>query len=340
MQNNLSFDNFKLLTLDEMLISLDRLTRFKHPDISYPRVFRDIIHKSSLSSHLSDKQIDELPADLIKKYVKKVWLSSLKQFSQGSDYDALSHKILVKIPEFCFKITSEYTKELIKTPLYCADILLNCDDKKLPKNLRIVKYTLLEVINGKNYCDDLILEVSQKKKLLFPIKKLVIVEGITEDILLPSFADFISLSLSERGIFIFSAGGKTKIPSLYAQFKDELKIPMIVVFDNDANDLSDDLKPHLRNSDKIILNPKGEFEDLLSLNLIKRTLNSTNYNSEKSTFSELRSEGSMCKCLEEYYRRRNLGEFKKAQFAKLLSENIKYPADVSQDIRNLIDELI
>ena len=48
----------------------------------------------------------------------------------------------------------------------------------------------------------------------------------------------------------------------------------------------------------------------------------------------------MCANLEEYYRTRNLGEFKKAQFAKLLSENIKYQTDVSQDIRNLIDELL
>ena len=321
-----------------MLISIDRLTRFKHPDIAYPRVFRDIIHKTFLSSRLSDKAIDELPPEEIKKYVKKVWHSSLKQFVNPSEYDDLSHRILTKIPEFCFKITSPYTKELMKTPLYCAELLFTIDE--LPKNLRIIKYTLLNVKDGASYSDDLIFKVRREKKLLFPLQKLVIVEGITEDILLPAFADYIGKSLSERGIFIFSAGGKTKIPSLYAQFKDELKIPIVVVFDNDANDLSDNLRPYLRSSDKIIVNSKGEFEDLLSLSLIRRTLNNTYYNSEKSTFSELRSDDSMCKNLEEYYRSRNLGEFKKAQFSKLLVSNVKYDTDVSVDIRKLIENMI
>ena len=321
-----------------MLISIDRLTRFKHPDISYPRVFRDIIRKAS--SHLSDKFIDELPPDVLRKHVKKVWSASYKQFFEDSEFDDLSHKILTKIPHFSFNINNDYTKELMKTPLYCANLLFNIDDKKLPKNLRIVKYTLLEAKNAHDYSDDLILEVSRNKKLLFPVQKLVIVEGITEDILLPAFADFLGKSLSECGIFIFSAGGKTKIPSLFAQFKDELKIPMIIVFDYDANDLSEALKPHLRQKDKIIVNSKGEFEDLLSLSLIRRTLNSTYYNSVKTTFSELRQLNSRCANLEEFYRTRNLGEFKKALFAKLLSENIKYPTDVSEDIRKLIDDLI
>lgn len=338
MQNKLK--DFKLLTLDEIIISLDRLTRFKHPDLSYPRVFRDIIHKTSLSAHISDKNIDEIPPDEINKYISKVWKDSVKKYSQNSELDDLSDRIIKKIPCFCFKVSSEYTKELMKTKLFCAEILLKTDDKKLPKNLRIVKYTLLEIVKGSQYSDDLIIETSKKFKLLFPIRKLVIVEGITEDILLPAFADFLDISLSERGVYIFSAGGKTKIPSLYAEFKNELKIPVTVVFDNDAKNLSDDLEQVLRKEDNITVNSKGEFEDLLSLNLIKRTLNSTYYNSEKSTLEELRSQKSMCKSLEEYYRIRNLGEFKKAQFAKLLAENIKYTSDVSDDIKKLIEEII
>lgn len=338
MQNTLK--DFKLLTLDEILISLDRLTRFKHPDLSYQRVFRDIIHKTSLSAHISDKNIDEISPSEISKYISKVWKESVKKYSKNSELDDLSDKIIKKIPLFCFKVNSEYTKELMKTKLFCAEILLNTDDKKLPKNLRTVKYTLLEIVNGEQYSDDLIIKTSEKYKLLFPIRKLIIVEGITEDILLPAFADFLNTSLSERGVYIFSAGGKTKIPSLYAELKNELKIPVRVVFDNDAKNLSDDLEQILRKEDNIIVNSKGEFEDLLSLNLIKRTLNSTYYNSEKSTLEELRSQNSMCRSLEEYYRVRNLGEFKKAQFAKLLAENIKYPSDVSDDIRKLIEDII
>lgn len=338
MQNTLK--DFKLLTLDEILISLDRLTRFKHPDLSYQRVFRDIIHKTSLSAHISDKNLDELSPEEISKYITKVWKESIKKYSENSELDDLSDKILKKIPLFCFEVKSEYTRTLMKTKLFCAEILLKTEDKKLPKNLRIIKFVLNEILNGKQYSDDLIIKTSEKYKLLFPIRKLVIVEGITEDILLPAFADFINTSLSKRGVYIFSAGGKTKIPSLYAELKNELKIPVTVVFDNDAKNLSDDLTRILRKEDNIIVNSKGEFEDLLSLNLIKRTLNSTYYNSEKSTLYELRSQKSMCKSLEEYYRIRNLGEFKKAQFAKLLAENIKYTSDISEDIKKLIEDLI
>ena len=48
----------------------------------------------------------------------------------------------------------------------------------------------------------------------------------------------------------------------------------------------------------------------------------------------------MCKNLEEYFRLRNLGEFKKAHFAKLISENIKYKTDISEEIEKLISDIV
>ena len=65
------------------------------------------------------------------------------------------------------------------------------------------------------------------------------------------------------------------------------------------------------------------------------------YSWAKITYKEVTGlEKSMCMSLEEYYRTRNLGEFKKAQFAKLLKENLKYETDISSDIKELINEII
>ena len=175
---------------------------------------------------------------------------------------------------------------------------------------------------------------------MFPIKKLIIVEGITEEILLPVFAEKLKHNFQNEGIYILGAGGKSKSPSLYMKLKDKVKIPIILLFDNDAKEICDILKNNLHDKDKIIIISNGEFEDILSLNLLKRALNNEYEPATPVVIDDLRIYNKMCENIEEFYKSRHLGEFKKAKLSKIIAENIKYETDITEEIKNIIFSII
>ena len=56
--------------------------------------------------------------------------------------------------------------------------------------------------------------------------------------------------------------------------------------------------------------------------------------------ADLKIYDKMCSNIEYFYRTRKLGEFKKAKFSKLIAENIKYNADITDEIQKLINQII
>ena len=76
--DNKSDIKFKLMTLQDLVISLDRLTRFKNPEIKYRRVFYDIILRHLISPSVSKHKLDELPASFLVSVVKEIWNTSVK----------------------------------------------------------------------------------------------------------------------------------------------------------------------------------------------------------------------------------------------------------------------
>ena len=175
---------------------------------------------------------------------------------------------------------------------------------------------------------------------MFPVKKLIIVEGITEEILLPVFAKKLKHNFNNEGIYILGAGGKSKSPALYIKMKDKVKIPIVLLFDNDAAEICELLKDNLDAKDKIIIISKGEFEDILSINLIKRSLNNEYEPATPALIDDLRIHEKMCENIEEFYKSRHLGEFKKSKLSKIIAENIKYETDITEEIKNIIFSVI
>ena len=53
----------------------------------------------------------------------------------------------------------------------------------------------------------------------------------------------------------------------------------------------------------------------------------------------MESEIPTAKVLEEIFKTKGLHEFKKAEFAKLVSKNISEELDISNEIRQVIDEI-
>ena len=64
-----------------------------------------------------------------------------------------------------------------------------------------------------------------------PVRHWVIVEGVTEEILIPAFARLMGVDLVQEGILVQSAGGKNQVYNLYQRFADALAIPVLVVLD-------------------------------------------------------------------------------------------------------------
>lgn len=322
---------YKYLSLQELIISIDRLSRFKLPDETYTRVFTSIILKCLITPKYSKSDIENLPAKDISRIVKEIWNKSVEKIFGKQEKQNNILKILVTST---FKNIDERTKTLINTPLAIDSVLNMIDYSTAPINIKfLIKTSKMSI------ADDIKSE-RKKHKLLFPIEKLVIVEGITEEILLPVFADKLDKSFKENGIYILGAGGKSKSPSLYMKLRDKVKVPIILLFDSDAKEICELLKENLLKKDEIIIINDGEFEDILSTNLLKRALNNEYQPASPLTADELRLHEKMCQNIEEFYRTRHLGEFKKSKLSKIIASNIKYDTDITTEIKNLITKFL
>ncbi len=325
---------YKYLTLDELLINLDRLSRFKLPEESYNRVFTSVILKCLISPKYTKREIEALPPAMISSFVKEIWNKSVENIFGKQKIENIPYKALKILADRTYNNINEKTKTLIKTELKFSEILSSLSYDDCPLNLKFL-IKVNEEIKSNHFCFKDLINLRNNYNLKFPVSRLIIVEGITEEILLPVFADKLNCNFDKNGIFILGAGGKSKSPALYCLLKDKLKIPVTILFDADACDIAEILKTNLLNKDKSILIQKGEFEDILSVNLIKRSLNKEYEPATPIVKSELCYSKRMCKNIEDFYRTRHLGEFKKSKLSKIIAKNVKYETDITNDIKIL-----
>ncbi len=324
---------YKLLSFEELVISLDRLSRFKLPEESYFRVFSNIITKCLIFPKLSKTEIEKMSAKELSSMTEEIWNESVKKIF-GKINKKNNSKILKFLTKESFKNLDDKTKTLIDTDLCINPILEAIDYESAALNLKF----LIECYKLKSKKE--IIEKSIRKNLLFPVRKLVIVEGITEEILLPEFASKLGQDFKKKGIYILGAGGKSKSPSLYLRMKNKLNIPVILLFDSDANEIYNLLNQILLKKDKSIIIQSGEFEDILSKNLIKRALNNEYEVVSPLLISDLSINNKMCDNIQEFYRSRHLGEYKKSKVSKIIAENIKYKTDITNEIKDIIYQII
>ena len=57
----------KPLTKEQLTISVDRLTRFKDPEIKYLRVFKDIITNNLIEPKLKKQELDNMDYEELKR---------------------------------------------------------------------------------------------------------------------------------------------------------------------------------------------------------------------------------------------------------------------------------
>ena len=319
---------YKKLTKEQIIISLDRLTRFKNPKDKYMRVFSDIILSNLIEPKLKKADLDKLEVELIKDYAVEILNSSISEYFLKTPNFSINSK-LKEYEESIFECDLETTEFLNNKINYSSVFDLIKDSNII--NLR----WLMSLSSSEN-----LKQSREKLALRFPAEKVLLVEGLTEETLLPEFSKFLGYDFDKKGIQIIPAGGKNQVVKLYYQLSQELKIPIFLLLDKDAEDNLRQIKPRLRKIDRIHLVSCGEFEDLLPDSLIIKTVNNHLNNFASITTMDFDHSLSNVKNLENIFKQKGLHEFKKAEFAKLTEKNINSDSDISEEIKTIIHELI
>jgi len=308
----------KYLNKDQIIISADRLTRFKDPEIKYLRVFKDIILNNLLEPKFKKSELDRLDQEDIKYYAQYIINCSVEQYVKIKA-NINTNKKLAQYESQVFKCDN--IKSLIDNEINYSAII-EILPENIPENLKFLKS----------------LDKNTRYKGIFPVKRLILCEGITEEILLPEFAKICDFDFAHNGIYIVSAGGKNQVVKYFYNFVQTLKIPIFVLLDKDAQENYEQILPKLRKIDKIHILKSGEFEDLLPHKLILKTLNYTTENISLP-LANIDEYSSVVEFLEKFYKHRGLHEFKKAEFANNVKINIKDISDVSNEIKEIFEEL-
>ena len=331
---------------DEFLLYLDWLTRFKNPIQNFLRVAQKIITKNSIEPKFNTKKFEELCIEDKIFLAKYIWEKSLSKLLNKNNFSENRLKDFLLFEEektFNYEYLTEFVNSFnIKQPIknyknFREEIFLPLDelveyfenkDNKPDYLKRLIQKKNSELSNG---------ELFEKELPFASIKLLFLVEGITEETILPIFAKEKGYDFEKCGIKLKAAGGKTQILKYYSQIRKLLKIPVFILLDYDGQDILDDLQNILETKDSVYLISKGEIEDILPHSLIIKSIN--NYYSMQGAIKEedLEKNEPMTKTLYNLYKEKGFGEFHKAKFAQILKENINSKEDAKGEIEKILN---
>ena len=295
--------NIKKIPNEYFVTILDRLTRFEPAYSRYRRVYSDLISKYASGLKpvlLSIEEQSELANLIINNSVD---LSVFDDFSP----------IMLNLEEKYFiknDISYQYLSNSINIKAIFKKIsVLN----GLPKN--ILWFSELE------QSDD-IYKNRINKSLLFPIEKILLCEGETERVLLPTLLNLFGINLDSLGILLVPAGGKNQVARKLYSMIEYTKLPFIILLDKDAMLINDMIQSKLREIDKVYVINSGEFEDLIPVQVLEGAINYIHKNEYHCLSVDFKSENKMVINLETIYKKYGFGEFKKAHFAHELQSYI------------------
>lgn len=318
----------KPLTKSQIIISIDRLTRFKNTETKYLRVFKDILTQNLIEPKFKKTDLEKMDYSELRNWAEFVINYSLEMAGLTLENDYLINQRLLNYENSVFE-NNKNVQELLNNKINYKACLSYIDEKS-PKNLLWLKNLEISSDIRKSRFDN---------SLRFPVEKVVIAEGATEETLLPEFAKRCGYDFDKEGIYILSAGGKNQVVKLYYQLVESLKLPIFVLLDKDAKENLEEIQPKLRDIDKIHLLDCGEFEDLLPIKLVERTLDYELKNISMLEKEKLNEDIPRVKFLEEVFKTRGMHEFKKVEFAQMVKKNIKHEEDISPEVVEIIDEI-
>ena len=147
---------------------------------------------------------------ILRDYAQMVLNASINEFCTEFNCDFSINEKLYKYENSVFNLNSE-TNLLLKNKIE-YNKFLQLIDTNAPINLKWLK-----CIAGDN-------EYSREKTgYRFPIEKVVIVEGITEEILLPAFAEKCNYNFNKKGYKLFLPEERIKLSNCSIHLPNNLK---------------------------------------------------------------------------------------------------------------------
>lgn len=313
---------FKIPEIEYIQICLDRLTRFKPVSDRYIRVIDDVLSKYLIQT---DEKLSDIQMSRKIELAQTILNSAAKNLT-----DLKLNEIIKNDEEKIFYLTNE-DREFLNSKIDFLALINLLDENTLPLNLKRLKFQNNLTSN----------ETREKYATLFPVSKVVLVEGITEEILLIEFAKILGLDFKKEGIFVLGAGGKNQVARKYYKLIEEIKIPIFILLDSDAKEIANLIIPKLRNKDKLHLIKTGEFEDILTGKLIKNALNFHFAQNMLNNENEFEENGHAVVELHDCFKNNGWGEFKKADFAKIIREYLHQAKNppVSDELKLITDEI-
>lgn len=300
--------------------------RFKYPPDKKNRVYRQILTAHTIEPKISNKIFDTLLPAEIDEMVSRIW-----NFEQEGDF-TFNQKVWADDVR-CFN-----SKKMLED-------LLGASIENISDLGRIFEDCGYEIPSGAKTYDDFYFSLCAQFPLILEetefacIKKVVLTEGATEEILLPKFASLAGVDFKEEGIFLLASGGKNQVVKDYLFYREKLNLKIAVILDADAKEQSDSISSVLRTQDDILLLDDGEFEDLLPPELILRALNKEFKNIAKVSAKDLEGDLPMTQKLYELYKIKGFGEFKKVEFAHLIFESLSKSSDLGEKVQKVVEFL-
>ncbi len=315
---------YKKIPKNYLKICLDRLTRFKPVYEKYERVFYDILNKFLIADSKTDFNKGNMDIDTICNTVSIIFNASIP-----FEYDSFLSEILLDEEKNTFKLDDNELKFLTAGLNISGAVKFLSDEPGLPLNLERLK--LLQ-LNKK--ADPL--NLRKQFSLIYPVSKVILAEGATEEILLSKFALSLGYDFNEEGIYVLGAGGKNQVARKYYKMVDEIKLPVFILLDFDAFETRELIMTKLRPKDKIHLIKSGEFEDILPLDLVINAINDNFSNNLHCTKEDFNFDYKMTKNLHNLFKNKGFGEYKKADFAKMIKFYLEKEQSISKSVKENI----
>ncbi|MBQ7450640.1 ATP-dependent endonuclease [bacterium] len=301
-------DSLKPLSVDEMILALDRISRFKYPEKKLKRVYIETICSHLISPAFKKSDIEKFDNKSLTKYFTKIWNYSIEKNFGTLENDFSLNKNYIEQEKKCYFINREIMDLMPE----------KVDFKTLIENIKCVPN------NFRNYKTP---------------KKVVLTEGATEEIIMPEFSKIHGSDWNKYGVKIVSTGGKSRILNYYKIYKEQIRVPLFILLDLDAEPVFTQLKKSLRKIDNAHLISAGEIEDIIPVNLFKNDINSEFKLQTKISVNDFDKNISMVENLHNIYKNNGFGEFKKAKVAQLIKETVTKNSTLGEELNIIFDEI-
>jgi len=189
--------------------------------------------------------------------------------------------------------------------------------------------------------DDTLKEHRASLPAEFLPESLILVEGQSEEILLPRFGELKGLDFCENAVHVKSCGGAKQVVRQYLNLRDILALPIVAILDADVVEEAEILKESLRDEDRLLVLANGELEDSFEPAAFIKMINEYIGATGSSAFlpvDRLRTGESRVKQMTQFWRRNKLGSFDKIEFAQVVSQKLE-SIDVPREFSTLMDTI-